>query len=191
MRCRPACLLVILAVLALPSGAAAAGGRYAFDGGSSAERATVRAALDASSFDWSIVQQRIVVHIQRGIASQAAPGQIWLDAGLLDTGTFAWGVVQHEFAHQVDFLVLNDAQRAAIQSVLGGSVWCYGGESFTHDDNACERFATAVAWAYWPSPKNVFDPAQAQDEPWLHAAPLRDLLAGALGVPSPLRGLLR
>ena len=189
MRCRPACLVLSLAALALPSGAAAAGARMSFDGGTAAERAQVRSALEASSFDWSVVPQRIVVHLQRGIASQAAPGEIWLDAGLVDTGRFSWGVIQHEFAHQIDFLVLTDDDRAAVQALLGGAQWCFGGESYAHDDNGCERFATAVAWAYWPSFQNVFDPSACPDETWLRAAALRALLAQRLGVRNPFRAL--
>src|SRR5579884_3550977 len=189
MRCRPACLLALVAALALPASAAAAGGRVAFDGGTPQERAQVRAALDASSFDYGIIPVRVVVHLIRGAAPQAVPGQIWLDPALVDTGQFAWGVILHEFAHQVDWYLLTDADRAAIQALLGGSVRCGGGESFGHDGQGCERFATAVAWAYWPSPANVFDPAANPDETWLKASALRDLLAGMLGVRNPFRAL--
>jgi hypothetical protein len=188
MRSRTALLVVLLAALALPAGAAAGGGRYAFDGGTPSERAQVRAALEASSFDWNVVPARIVIHVRRGIASEATPGQVWLDAGLVDTGSFAWGVVQHEYAHQIDYFVLTDADRAAIQSLLGGDAWC-GGEPATHDDNTCERFATAVAWAYWPSARNAFDPSNCTDETWLRANPLRGLLATILGVRNPFRAL--
>jgi hypothetical protein len=171
-----ALFVVAVALLAFPTHASASGGRYAFDGGTAAERGQVRAALRASSFDWNVVPGTITVHIRRGIGSQATPGEVWLDADLLDSGTFAWGVVQHEFAHEVDFLLLTDADRARIQAVLGGSGWCFGAES--HDDNGCERFATALSWAYWPSPRNAFAP---RGEGWLSPASvraLRALLAG-------------
>ena len=71
----------------------------------------MRAALTASSFNWSLVRVQITIHIARDIpSSQATPGQIWLDAGLLDSGEFAWAFVQHEYAHQLDFFLLDDAR---------------------------------------------------------------------------------
>jgi hypothetical protein len=177
-----ACLGIFLS---FPAIASAGGGHYVFDGGTPAERAQVHAALEASTFDWSIVPGQITIHVQHGVASQAAPGQIWLDASLLDAGRYSWAVVQHEYAHQVDYLVLTDADRAALQTLLGGTSWCSGGEGFAHDDNTCERFATSVAWAYWPAPQNAFDPGQTTDEAWLRPAPLRTLLGSLLGVRDP------
>jgi hypothetical protein len=177
-----ACLGILLSFPAIASGG---GGRYVFDGGTQTERAQVRAALQASTFDWNIVPGQITIHVQRGIASQAAPGEIWLDASLVDAGRYSWAVIQHEYAHQVDYLVLTAADRVALQTLLGGTSWCSGGEGFGHDDNACERFATSVAWAYWPSPQNAFDPGQTADEGWLRPAQLRALLGSLLGVRDP------
>jgi hypothetical protein len=171
-------LVVLAAALALAPGAAATGGRYVFDGGTPAQQAQVRAALAASSFDFSVVPTAVTVHIARGTDSRATPGQVWLDADLLDAGSFAWGVVQHEFAHQVDDLVLDDADRAALQAALGGTAWCSGA---AHGDLACERFADLVAWAYWPSPDNVMRPAGGADEGGqLAPAAFRALLARLL-----------
>jgi hypothetical protein len=187
MRRRHACLLALTAALALAANASAAGGRYVFDGGSAAQRDQVRQALQASAFDWDVVPGQVTIHIRRGIMSEAAPRHIWLDAGLLDSGSFAWGVVQHEFAHQIDYLLLKDADRRALQALLGGSAWCSGREGLDHDDNACERFATSVSWAYWPSPQNVFDPSRNRDEPWLRPLALRSALAGMLGVRDPFQ----
>ena len=100
----------------------AAGTGFRFDGGTTSQRSQVRAALRASSFDWSVVPALVTVHIVRGLdSSEAAPGEIWLDADLLDSGTFAWGVVQHEYAHQVDFFALDDAARALFLRELGAS----------------------------------------------------------------------
>jgi hypothetical protein len=188
MRCRRACrfsVAVSAVVLTLSAQAAASGGRYVFDGGTSAQREQVRQALQASAFDWDVVPGQITVHIRRGIASQAGPRHVWLDAGLLDTGAFSWGVVQHELAHQIDYLVLRDTDRAAIQGLLGGKAWCSGPEGYQHDENACERFATSVAWAYWPSSANAFDPAKNADERWLRPVALRALMASLLGVRDP------
>jgi hypothetical protein len=171
----------------LSAEATASGGRYVLDGGTPAQRDQVRQALQASAFDWDLVPGQVTIHIRRGITSQAAPRHIWLDAGLLDSGTFSWGVIQHEFAHQIDYLLLTDGDRAAIQGLLGGGAWCSGPEGFQHDANACERFATSVAWAYWPSPDNVFDPAKNVDERWLRPAALRGLLASLVGLRDPFQ----
>src|SRR5207248_10185150 len=105
-----------------PSGQAA-GGNYVFDGGTRAQQGQVTAALDASSFDWSLVPGPIVIHIGHRVSPHAVAGQIWLDAGLLDTGRFSWGVVQHEYAHQVDFGLLTDDMRAQLHTVLKGTAW--------------------------------------------------------------------
>jgi hypothetical protein len=160
---------MLLAAIAVCLGscapAAAAGGHYAFDGGTAAERAQVSAALSASAFDWSIVPAQITVHIARGATSSAGPGEIWLDADLLDAGTFSWGVVQHEYAHEVDFLLLDDTERASLLRVLGGRTWCYGdSQALPHAAYGCERFASTLAWAFWPSPENCMRPARSQGE---------------------------
>ena len=64
-----------VAALCLAGVARAGGGDYVFDGGTLAEQAQVRAALEASSFNWSLVPVRITLHIARDIpSSQATPG---------------------------------------------------------------------------------------------------------------------
>jgi hypothetical protein len=156
--------LVVLVALAVASSAHSAQARNAnlrFDGGTTAERSKVRAALRTSSFDWSIIRAEVTVHIVRGIdSSEAAPGEIWLDADLLETGMFAWGVVQHEFAHQVDFFCLDDAARTLLRGQLGGTGWWLD-IGARHSDAASERFASTLAWSYWPSRLNVMSPASA------------------------------
>jgi len=174
-----------VAALALAPSAFASGGHYVFDGGSQAEQGQVTAALNASAFPWDVVPGPVVVHIARGVASHASPNQIWLDADLLDSGRFAWGVVQHEYAHEVDFAVLTDAMRAQLHTLLNGVAWS-GGEG--HSALDCERFADLVSWAYWPSPDNVLKPQSAQDEGGQVApATFRAALAALIpGVPSIL-----
>lgn len=156
--------LCAAASLVLPAAAIPAGGSYVFDGGTRAQRQAVIFALEASSFDWDVVPGPIVVHIVRGAASEAAPGEIWLDADLLDAGRFAWGVVQHEYAHQVDYLRLDDAQRARLLELLGGRDWCYGVTGLRHAEYGCERFASTLAWSYWQSPDNCMRPTSPRDE---------------------------
>lgn len=174
-------LVSLVALMTFTGGAAAAGGNYVFDGGTPQEQAQVSDALAASSFDWSLVPAQIVVHIAHGSDSYALPGQIWLDADLLDSGEFSWGVVQHEYAHQVDFLLLDDAQRAVLQSALGGQTWCGSGP---HGSQDCERFASTLAWSYWQSPQNSMRPQSAHDESSAMApAAFRSLLASLIGAP--------
>lgn len=176
-------IFVSLVALALAPGAWARGGNYVFDGGTHAEQAQVKAALDVSAFDFSVVPGPVTIHIGRGMSSSAAPGQIWLDADLLDAGRLSWGVVQHEYGHQVDFSVLTPSGRAQLQQLLGGSAWCSGAP---HAELTCERFADLIAWAYWTSPDNALKPAGSADEGGqVSPAAFRAALAALL--PSPIR----
>jgi hypothetical protein len=149
--------LSVVAAMLVPSVGRATGGRYAFAGGTPRQQAEVVRALEASSFDWDIVPARITIHIRRGVSSHATPGEIWLDADLLDAGSFAWGVVQHEYAHQVDFFLLTPKARAQLLRELGGTSWC-SQTDLRRDQLGCERFASALAWAYWPSADNCMRP---------------------------------
>jgi hypothetical protein len=184
--CRLTLLAVLtLAAICLADDAFAGDGNYVFDGGTPAEKAQVRAALGASSFNWSLVPVQITIHIARNIpSSQATPGQIWLDAGLLDSGAFSWGFVQHEYGHQVDFFLLDDAMRATLEQALHGQDWFYD-EPLPHAAYGCERFASALAWAYWQSPENALSPARAGAESGgMPAAQFRSLLSALLRTPA-------
>ena len=153
------------AALAFGGAANAAGGNYVFAGGTAAQQAQVVRALDASTFNWGVVQEQITIHIGLNFDSEATLGHIWLDANLLNSGSFSWGVVQHEYAHQVDFFVLG-AFRDQLRSALGGKVWCVdeGNAGLGHGDYGCERFASTLAWAYWPNKANSMKPGSAKDE---------------------------
>ena len=168
-------LVPLLLALTFAPSALGGGGNYVFDGGSRVEQTQVRSALNASSFDWGIVPGPVVIHIG-GAGPHTTPGAIWLDAGLLDSGRFSWGVVQHEYAHQLDFALLTDPMRAQLHTLLGGASW-WSGSHATLDG---ERFADAVAWAYWPSADNVMRPAWAVGgSPSRFRALLGGLLQGA------------
>jgi len=187
MHCRRFTLWALAALIAAAFTplAHAAGGRYTLDGGTSAERLQVTLALDASSFNWDVVPGVVIVHVARGVDSQAAAGQIWLDADLLDAGRFSWAVVQHEYAHQVDFLALTDAQRAQLQPALGGVSW-WGNGTAAHRDLTSERFADEIAWSYWTSHDNCLAPQNAADEggqvpPSRFRALLASILPGSQG----------
>jgi hypothetical protein len=171
-----------IAALAVVPAAFARSASTTFEGGTPAQRTQVTRALAASAFDWQLLPQRVTVHIGRGIDSNATPGDVWLDGNLLDSGRFAWGVVQHEFAHQVDFLLLNDVQRAELERLLHASVWCSDGvPTLPHSSFGCERFASTLAWAYWQSPDNVMRPAGPNAEgAALAPAAFRSVLKGML-----------
>lgn len=184
--------LCLLATLALAGVAEARGGAVSFDGGSSAQRAQVRRALEISSFDWNLLRATTVVHIAAGQPTQAQPGHVWLDADLLDAGQFSWGVVQHEFAHQADFLFLSEQSRARLLVLLGGQEWCYATVGLPHGQYGCERFASTFAWAFWQSDENSMKPESAQDEsaamkPAAFRALVFSLIPGAVAAPAPKR----
>ena len=157
-------VLTAAACLASPATTAGAGGGYRFDGGTKQQRETVVAALRASSFDWSVVPRPITIHIVDGEPSRSIPHEIWLDADLLDAGEFAWGVVQHEYAHQVDYLLFDETERSLLLKRLGGRDWCYGTPGLAHDQYGCERFASTLAWSFWPSAENSMRPTGRRDE---------------------------
>jgi hypothetical protein len=185
-----ALLLTSALVVALAFGTAraeAAGGNYTLDGGTGLQQKQVVRALNASAFPWSIVPGPVVVHIRRGTDSYATPGHIWLDADLLDSGVFSWGVVQHEYAHQVDFLLL-DADKRGQLAGLGGTAWWAAGAAaaapngaLAHAELTSERFASKLAWSYWPSSRNSMRPTSSNDESAAMApAPFRALLGRVL-----------
>jgi hypothetical protein len=169
----------------------ASGGNYVFAGGTSGEQAVVRAALDASAFDWNLVPAQVTIRIAPGLDTSAEPGVISLDPGLLDSGRFSWGIVQHEYAHQVDFFLLDDAKRAQLLAALGGKDWCYHTVGLAHSAYGCERFASTLAWAYWQTPDNCLAPRGPNDEAAaMPPAQFRALLTQMIGAPVvPAAGL--
>ena len=183
-----ALLVPVAAALVLVPAAFAAGGHYTFVGGSAFERSQVMQALSVSSFPWNIIPGTVVVHIKPLDVSEATPGAVWLDAGLLDAGVFSWGVIQHEFGHQVDFALLNPAMRLQLAAQLGGGSW-WGDFAHEHGDFGSERFASELSWAYWPSAENCLRPVGQQDEaghlaPALFRAALAALLPQAAVAPT-------
>ena len=128
--------------------------------------------------------QTITINIQPGHDSDATPGEIWLDADLVDSGRFAWGTVQHEYAHQVDFFLLDDAKRAELQAALGGASW-WSAQGLQHSQLASERFASMLAWTFWQSKANALRPTSPGDESAaLPPAQFKALLARVLGLQS-------
>jgi hypothetical protein len=185
-------MAVLAAAVVLPASAQAAGGDYVFDGASRTERSTVRAALNASSFDWNVVPKQVTVHVGHYGVSHATPGHVWLDRDLLASGRFAWATVMDEYAHQVDFFVLDPARRTLLQQRLGASAWCYEVSGLAHSAHGCERFASMIAWAYWPSKDNAYRPASSSDESAaMPPAEFRTLLSTVVGIPTPVSALTR
>ena len=186
-------LAAILAVaFVLPAAAQAAGGDYVFQGATASERSTVRAALNASSFDWGVVPKQVTIHVGRYGVSRATPGKVWLDRDLLASGRFAWATIMDEYAHQVDFFVLDPARRALLQQRLGATAWCYEVAGLAHGAHGCERFASMIVWAYWPSKDNAYRPASLTDESAaMPAGEFRALLATVVGMPTPVSALIQ
>jgi hypothetical protein len=169
---------------AFAQSALAGGGSYAFSGGTPQEQATVHSALEASSFSWGLIPRTITFHIGTYGVSYSTYGQVYLDATLLDSGRFAWGVVQHELGHQVDFFLFDNAKRAQMLQLLGGKDWCYSVPGLEHSDYGCERFASTLAWAYWQSPDNSMKPTGPKDEAgFVPAARFRAVLTQLIGAP--------
>ncbi|HEX2045489.1 MAG TPA: hypothetical protein VHF23_07685 [Gaiellaceae bacterium] len=171
--------LALLVGVLVPAGdALARGGDYTIEGGSLEAQAQVHAALAASRFDWGVVPARITIRITRCGCAGSRPGEIVLDEDALVRSPFgpryAWGVVQHEYAHQVDWLVLRPRERRALARRLGARAWCHDEPGLAHDDYGCERFATSLAWAYWRSPENVQRPTWERP---FQPRPFRSLLA--------------
>ena len=190
MRRRLCIVLLLLPAAAFWPGAATAA--YWVDGGTPAEQATVRAGLAASSFPWQIVHAQVRIHIRPGVLSHAVPGEIWLDSDLLDAGRFSWAVIQHEFAHQVDFFLLNDVSRAELAARLGGVTWWSSTRyalapdgSLAHGQLTAERFASTLTWAYWPCRANILRPESPTDESAaLPPSEFRALLGSLLVLPA-------
>jgi hypothetical protein len=170
--------------LAFAPSALAGGGSYAFSGGTAREQATVRSALEASSFDWGLIPRTVEIHIGPFGDSYSTYGHVYLDSSLLDSGRFAWGVVQHELGHQVDFFLFDEGKRAQLLSLLGGKDWCYSTSGLKHSDHGCERFASELAWAYWQSPDNSMKPTGPNDEAGaVPVAQFRAALTELIGAP--------
>src|SRR3954471_11027900 len=182
-------LLSVLTFLVFAQTALAKGGSYTVAGGTAKEQTTVRAALEASTFDWNLIPRTISVHIGRIGDSYSTYGNVYLDSSLLDSGRFSWGVVQHEMAPQVDFFLLDDAKRTQLGQLLGGKDWCYSVPGLAHSDYGCERFASELAWAYWQSPDNSMKPSGSKDEaggiPVVQFRALLTQLIGAATVSAP------
>jgi hypothetical protein len=179
-------LFLLVAVLAAALAAApgnvfARGGDYVVEGAAPAERAQIRAALDASSFDWGLVGARITIHVRPGIVSHSTRGHIWLDSHLLRAGRFAWATIQDEYAHQLDFFRFDEATRRRLTGELGARDWCYAVDGLAHSEYGCERFASTLVWTYWRSPDNAYRPTSRRDEAAAMApARFRALLAELL-----------
>jgi hypothetical protein len=186
------CKLFVTLALALTVGsvciepALASGGRYTVVGGTARNTAEVKNALNASRFDWSVVQEQITIHVVRGKEASSTPGHIWLSPELLSSGAFAWGIVQHEYAHQVDFFLLNEAKRGFLTERLHADGWCHEVSGLHHDRYGCERFASTLAWAYWPDARNALRPRSVKDESAaMKPALFRTLLTTLIGLADP------
>lgn len=175
----------LLAAFAFAGQAHAAGGTYVFDGGTPKQQREVNRALQASSFNWSLVSGTVTIHIGPVGTSYATPGHVYLDGDLLNAGRFAWGVVQHEYAHQVDFLLLDSGKKTQLAAALGTTAWCYEDAAVRdHGAQGCERFASTLAWSYWQTADNSMQPAGRNDEAGAIAPAKFKALLGTLLAPA-------
>ena len=174
-------LLAAFVALAVPARADAADVALDFSGGSEEARAEVVSALEGSAFDWSLIGRPVTVQILDCGCAGSRPGVVVLDETLLASSpygrAYTWGIVQHEFAHQVWWYALDDARRSELRTLLGGADLCYEQPGLPHDAHACELFASTLAWAYWAAAGN---PMQA--EKVMGARQFRRLLGRMLGV---------
>lgn len=154
----------LAAALAFAGPSFAGGGSYTFDGGTEAQQRQVVRGLEASAFPWSVVPATITIHVARGTGSFSRPGHVWLDAALLDAGSFSWAIVQDEYAHQVDFFLFDSSIRQRLTTALGAAAWCRETPGLAHDRYGCERFTSTLVWAYWQSPSNAYRPLSKRDE---------------------------
>ena len=186
------CVAALSLVLTSTPDGFAAGGRYTVNGGTKAQRAQVRLALDASTFDWGLIPGEVRINIRRGVSAQSRPGEIWLDERLLSSGPFSWAVVQDEYAHQIDYFLLGGEARAVLNEALGGRVWCRTDvANLPHSAYGCERFASTAVWAYWPDEANAYRPRGPADESAAMAPDrFRALLERLLGLAPATRVLL-
>lgn len=178
-----AALVLSALFLVFSHSAKAAMPTYTVVGGTPAEQAQIGKALAASSFDWSVIGHPITVYIDGSGASDATPGDVYLDASLLDSGSFSWGTIQHEFGHQVDFFALTDQDRAQLQQAFGVGMW-FGDESTAaHSAFGCERFASELSWAFWQSGSNSMGPSFIGSESSsVPTAQFRTVVAQLLGM---------
>lgn len=137
---------------------------HVLSGGTTAQQLEVRKALRASAFNWHLVPVVVKIRIVDGPKSWARRGEIHLSAQLLDKGRASWGTVQHEYGHQVDLFLLDDADRKVLRKALGGYAWLPRSASVPHAERGAERFASTLAWAYWQSRANSMRPQTADDE---------------------------
>jgi hypothetical protein len=183
--------LVTVAAATWSATASARGGHYVFEGGTAGQQRQVRAALEISSFNWSVVPAVVTIHLHKGTDTYATAGDIWVDTDLVAAGMFAWGPIQHEYAHQVDFFLLNDALRAQLNTALGGATWSRNATLASlhgpgHATLGAERFASTLVWAYWQSSDNSLRPTGKKSESAAMAPDrFRALLERMLGIPNP------
>jgi hypothetical protein len=177
-------IAALAAALVVAGPAHAIGGDYVIKGGTPKQNTQVRAALDATSFDWNVVPARIVIHIVPKPTTYAYKGHIVLDAKLVDSGKYGWAFVQHEYAHQVDFFLFGTQTRERLGRLLGGKDWYQTNGRGHHHEFGAERFASTLAWAFWPSSDNALRPRSAHDESAAMAPEkFRALLASLLRTP--------
>jgi hypothetical protein len=180
--------LAMVAALAMAPEAGASGGHYRFDGGTTYQRQQVVQALNVSTFNWNVVPWTVTITIRPGSLKSAGveaggvspPRHITIRADQLDQGIRSWGLVQHEYAHQVDFSRFDDPIRKRLTYLLMGKTWWWR-PGVDHAWAGAERFASTLAWTYWPSPDNVLGTTQVFESTAMAPAPFKKLMRALVG----------
>ncbi len=143
-------LLCLLLALVFTPPALASGGHYTFSGGSSFDVRRYGQALRVSAFNWSLLEQVVTVRIAPGLASGAIPGRITPDAPTRQRRIFVACRAARVRASGGLLPARRCGARAVCREARGPDV-VSGRGRLPHGAYGCERFASTLAWAYWPS----------------------------------------
>ena len=180
--------VAVIAALAIVPEAGAYGGRYRIEGGTKYERQQVVQALDVSGFNWSVVPWLVRITIRAGrlttggveAGGVSPPRHITLRADQLDQGIRSWGLVQHEYAHQVDFALFNSSIRKRLTYLLMAETWWWK-PGMAHSQAGAERFASTLAFTYWPSPDNMLGTYSFEESRAMAMGPFKKLMRELMG----------
>ena len=177
-------LVVSIASLALPAGAFARGGDYAFQGGTTAQHSQVRAALAASTFNWSAVPTRVTIHIKQG-HSHRRRRRATSGSTLGSSAPAALpGPRSRTNTHTRSTSPASTLRRAiASPASSARATGATASPASHHAEYGCERFASTLVWAFWPSKDNAYRPTSSRDESAaMPPQQFRTLVTGLLGI---------
>ena len=128
------------------------------------QQATVRAALEVSSFDWSVLPARSSSTSRRSAAPTPRPATSTSTARC-STPAASRGASSSTSSHTrstSSSSTTRSARRSTQRSAAATGATASPG--LAHSAYGCERFASELAWAYWPSADNSMSPAATHGE---------------------------